>query len=206
MRSLWVWHHGSLLRLIPPLLFSVIHCVHTWTLLMCDLQCRCPPWLAQELSVPRSKQQSMQCTLLQGTLLDVSIIHHRCPTYVATAFQTRGAAAAPHDRSKYRAHASHLHRGHSFVSASVEMYGHLSKHVMRCIRALSDIASTRSLAVAWGSFLASAHLELSVALGQSQGRVCHSCALLLAKATEWQVLPGADTPLLDWEFCCLCGA
>jgi hypothetical protein len=57
------------------------------------------------------------------TLLDISMIHTRCATYVAAASQTRGAAAALRDRDKYRAHAGHLHPGHTFVPASVETYG-----------------------------------------------------------------------------------
>jgi hypothetical protein len=50
------------------------------------------------------------------TLLEISMIHPRCPTYVAAASQTRGAAAALRDRSKYQAHAGHLHPGHTFDS------------------------------------------------------------------------------------------
>jgi hypothetical protein len=56
---------------------------------------------------------------------------------------------------------------------------------MRVIRTLSDIVSAHSLAGTQGSFLASVHREMSVALVQSQGYVNHSCALLLAKASEW---------------------
>jgi hypothetical protein len=65
------------------------------------------------------------------------------------------------------------------------------------LRTLSDVASARSMAVTRGSFLASAHRELSVALVQSQGYVYRSCALLLAKASGRPMLPGADTPYLD---------
>jgi hypothetical protein len=65
------------------------------------------------------------------------------------------------------------------------------------LRALSDIASGGSPAVTWGSFLASAQRELSVALVQSQGYVYRSCALLLAKTSGRQVLLGPDTPFLD---------
>jgi hypothetical protein len=131
------------------------------------------------------------------TLLDISMIHPRCPTYVAAASETRGAVAALRDRSKYQAHAGHLHPGHTFVPASVETYGHLGKSIMRYLRTVSDIASVRSLDVTQGSFLASAHRELSVALEQSQGYVYRSCALLLAKAFGRLALPGADTPFLD---------
>jgi hypothetical protein len=131
------------------------------------------------------------------TLLDISMIHPRCPTYVAAASKTRSAAAALRDRHKYRAHAGHLHSGHKFVPASVETYGHLCRPIMRYLRTLSDIASGRSLSVTRGSFLASAYRELSVALGQSQGYVYLSCTLLLAKASGRQVLPGADTPFRD---------
>jgi hypothetical protein len=83
------------------------------------------------------------------------------------------------------------------VPASVETYWDLGKPIMRSLRTLSDIASARSLAVARGSFLASANRELSVALVQSQGFVFRTCALLLAKASGQQVVPGADTPFLD---------
>jgi hypothetical protein len=68
---------------------------------------------------------------------------------------------------------------------------------MLYLRTLSNTALARSLAVTRGSFLASAHRELSVALVHSQGYVYRSCALLLAKASGRQVLPGADTPFLD---------
>jgi hypothetical protein len=87
------------------------------------------------------------------------------------------------------------------VPASVETYGHFRKPIMRYLHTLSDLASARSLAVTRGSFLASAHRELSVALVQSQDYVYRSCALLLAKASRRQVLPGADTPFLDQMFC-----
>jgi hypothetical protein len=68
---------------------------------------------------------------------------------------------------------------------------------MQYLRSLGDVVSARSMAVTRGSFLARAHQELSVALVQSQGYVYRSCALLLAKASGWPVLPGADTPELD---------
>jgi hypothetical protein len=72
------------------------------------------------------------------TLLDIFIIHPRCPTYVAAAsqLQTRGAAAALRDRHKYRAHAGHPHLGHTFVPASVETYRHLGRPIMRYLRTL----------------------------------------------------------------------
>jgi hypothetical protein len=124
------------------------------------------------------------------------LLHHRrCATYVAAASQARGAAAALRDRDKYRAHAGHLHPGHTFVPASIETYGHLGRPMMRYFHTLSDVASARPLAVTRGPFLASAHRELSVALAQSQGYVYRSCALLLATASGRSVSPGADTPL-----------
>jgi hypothetical protein len=55
----------------------------------------------------------------------------------------------------------------------------------------------RALAVAQGSSLAYARRKLSVALVQRQGIVYRSCVLLLAKASERQLLPVADTPFLD---------
>jgi hypothetical protein len=125
------------------------------------------------------------------------MIHPRCATYVAAASQTKGAAAALRDRDTYRSHAGHQHPGHTFVPASVETYGHLGKPIMRYLRTLSDVASARSPAVTRGSFLASAHPELSVALVQRQGYIYRSCALLLAKASVWPVLPGAGTPYVD---------
>jgi hypothetical protein len=75
------------------------------------------------------------------TLLDISMIHPCCATYIAAASQTRGAAAALRDKDKYRAHVCHLHPGHTFVPASVETYGHLGRPVMRYLRTLSDVTS-----------------------------------------------------------------
>jgi hypothetical protein len=98
---------------------------------------------------------------------------------------------------KYRAHAGHLHPGQTFVPANVETYGYLGRPIMQYLYTLSDVALARSLAVTQGSFLASTHLELSVALVQSQGYVYSFCALLLAKASRRPVLLGADTPFLD---------
>jgi hypothetical protein len=109
----------------------------------------------------------------------------------------RGAAAAPRDRIKYQAYAGHLCPGHTFVLASVETYGHLGKPIMEYIRTLSDLASSRPAAVPRGLFRAVAHRELSVALVQSQNYVYRSCALLVDKAAERQVLPGAVAPFLD---------
>jgi hypothetical protein len=132
------------------------------------------------------------------TLLDVSMIHPRCATYVTAASQTRGAAAALRDRDKYRTHAGHLHPGHTFVPASVETYGDVGRPIMRNLRTLSDVASALvSLALTRGSFLASAHRKLSVALVQSQGCVYRSCVLLLAKASGRPALPGVDVPYHD---------
>jgi hypothetical protein len=135
------------------------------------------------------------------TLLDVFMIHPRCPACIAAVSELRGAAADLRDRSKYQAHAGHLHPSHTFVPAIIETYRHLGRPIMRYLRTLSDIASERSPAVTRGSLLASAHRELSVALAQNQGCVYRSCVLLLAKAAGRQVLPGADTAFLDCAFC-----
>jgi hypothetical protein len=51
-----------------------------------------------------------------------------------------------------------------------------------------------ALGVTRGSFPASAHRALSVALVQSQGYVYRSCALLLSRASGRPVIPAADTP------------
>jgi hypothetical protein len=48
---------------------------------------------------------------------------------------------------------------------------------MQYIRTLSDVASAPFLGVTQGSLLARAHLELRVALVQSQGYVYRSCKL-----------------------------
>jgi hypothetical protein len=131
------------------------------------------------------------------TLLDISMIHPRSPTYVATASQTRGAAAALRDRSRYWGHAGHLHPGHTFVPATVETSRQRGRRIMRYLPTLSDIAWALSGCHWGGVFLAGGHRELRLALVQSYGYVYRSCALLLAKASGRQVLPGADTPFLD---------
>jgi hypothetical protein len=65
----------------------------------------------------------------------------------------------------------------------VETYGHLGKLVLYYLRTLSDIALARSLAVTWGSLIASAHRELSVPLVQSQGYVFRSFARVLIQGS-----------------------
>jgi hypothetical protein len=126
--------------------------------------------------------------------------HVQAPTLTcccSCSTATRQNIADMRMASKYQAHVGHLHPGYTFVPASVESYGHLGGPIMRHLPTLSDIASGHSLAVTRGSFLACAHRKLSVALVQSQGDVYRSCALLLAKASGRQLLPGADTPFLD---------
>jgi hypothetical protein len=108
--------------------------------------------------------------------------HPRCPSYVAVASRTQGAAAALRDRSKHQAHSGHLHPGHTFVPASVETYGYLGKPIMQFLRTLSVVVSARSLAVTRGSFLASFHRKLSVALLQSQGYVFRLCTVARQRA------------------------
>jgi hypothetical protein len=74
---------------------------------------------------------------------------------------------------------------------------------MQFIRTLIDIALKCSLpearsflaSVHW--FLASVHWELSVALVQSQGYVCHRCSIVLAMVAGRQMLPLEDSPYLD---------
>jgi hypothetical protein len=64
---------------------------------------------------------------------------------------------------------------------------YLGRPTVRYLRTLSDITSTRSL-VTRGTFLASAHRELGVALVQSRGDEYRSCALFLgfrAAAVAW---------------------
>jgi hypothetical protein len=51
---------------------------------------------------------------LSLTLLDISKIHHRCPTYVAAASQTRGAAADLPKKHENRAHVGHRQPGHQY--------------------------------------------------------------------------------------------
>jgi hypothetical protein len=79
-------------------------------------------------------------------------------------------------------------------------YGRLGKPIMRYLRTLSDVVSAHPLGVTRGSFLASANRELSVALVQSQGYVYCMRAMLLAKASGWQMLPRADIPFVDRVF------
>jgi hypothetical protein len=51
-------------------------------------------------------------------LLDMTMIHPRCQTYIApSASQATGPNVALHDRSEFRAHVGHLHPGHTFVPA-----------------------------------------------------------------------------------------
>jgi hypothetical protein len=84
--------------------------------------------------------------------------------------------------------------GHTSVPASKEIYGHLGKPIMQYIRALSDVASARSLAVTQRLFLASAHQFWAWLL---QRRRVNCTVLLLAKAALRRMSPGADMLFLD---------
>jgi hypothetical protein len=111
------------------------------------------------------------------------------------------------DRSKYQAHAVHLHPAHTFVPASIETYRHIGRSIMRYIRTLSDIASARSLAVTRGSFLASAHRELSVALCAESVRVlctdlAHCCSPKLRRGRYCQ--GGHSFPCLSVQLSVQC--
>ena len=131
-------------------------------------------------------------------LLDISMTHPRCSSYVAVASRSPGAAAAKRDSDKYRSHAGHQHPGHTFVPATVETYGYLGKPLTRYLNHLSQVAETRSTGgLTKGSFLASAFRELSVALVQSQGHVYRSCASLMARASGRHPVPGARVSTLD---------
>jgi hypothetical protein len=58
-------------------------------------------------------------------LLNISMIHPRCLRYFATVPRKRGTAASLPEGSRYRAHAGHLHPGHTFARVAFEMHGHL---------------------------------------------------------------------------------
>jgi hypothetical protein len=78
-------------------------------------------------------------------LLEISMIQPSCPIDIAAASQMQIADVALGDRSKYRAHAGHLHPGRTFVSASVEKYRHLGKLVIHYVCTLCNITLARAL-------------------------------------------------------------
>jgi hypothetical protein len=84
------------------------------------------------------------------TALDIPMFHPRCPTYVAATSQTRGGAAAPRDRSKYRAHAGHMQPGHAFVPARGRCGTFLFCKILRA-RALLLLPGDRCLLVPTGN-------------------------------------------------------
>ena len=86
------------------------------------------------------------------------------------------------DALKYRGHNSHYHPGYTFIPASVETYDYPGKPLVRYLNTLCEVAAARGPAVTYGSFLAGAHRELSVALIKCQGSVYRGCANLLARA------------------------
>jgi hypothetical protein len=112
-------------------------------------------------------------------------------TYVAAASQMWGAAAA--FREQVLGTCRPAPRSQLYACQRRDVW---TSRQARYLRTLNDIALARSLAVTRGSFLASAHRELSLAVVKSQGEMYRSCALLLEKAAGRKVLPGADTPFL----------
>jgi hypothetical protein len=66
---------------------------------------------------------------------------------------------------------------------------------------MRDIAAARSLAVTKGSFVASAHRELTVTLIQSQGIVCRSLCTVARRCRGAAGVASGSTPFLDSGFC-----
>jgi hypothetical protein len=69
------------------------------------------PFVLQQLAA-EGVRANLEVTLPPShgtTLLDVSMIHPRCSTYVATVFQTCDATAALHDNIIYHVHSVHMH-------------------------------------------------------------------------------------------------
>ena len=112
-------------------------------------------------------------------LLDVSITHPRATTYVAGAAARQGSDAEKRDPVKRREH-NGQHPSYSFISASVEAYGYVGKPPAYYIKTISEVAAGRGATVTKGSFLASIHCELSIALVCCQGAVHRGCANLFA--------------------------
>ena len=81
----------------------------------------------------------------------------------------------------------HYNPGYSFISVSVETYGYLSKPLATYIKTISKVAAGQEPPATRGSFLSSAHRELSVALVRCQGAVYCGCANLSARAAGHEV-------------------
>ena len=74
-----------------------------------------------------------------------------------------GTAAAISRRRKHAAFASHRVQGLNFNGFAIESYGYVDAEAMTFLRAVSKAASSTGH-VTYGTFLASAHREISVAL------------------------------------------
>ena len=85
-------------------------------------------------------------------------------------------------------------RAYPFIPASVQTYGYLCKPLAFNIKTISDVTAGGGPAVMTGSFLASTHRELSVALVRCQGAMYRGCADLLARAAGREVFMGAEMP------------
>jgi hypothetical protein len=103
------------------------------------------------------------------------------------------------DQDKYRSHQGHQRPGYTFVPASVQTCGLLGnpRDLVRYLNDVSEFATSKKPLLSKGSFLASVHRELGVALVRSQGYVYRLCAALLANAGGRQFVAGAEFPYVD---------
>jgi hypothetical protein len=99
-----------------------------------------------------------------STAVDTVVTHPCSATSLAHgSADTPGADAAAARKRKHRALASHRVPGLKFYAYAIESYGYVDKDGMDLMRALA-LAGSSTGKVKYGSFLASVHREISVAL------------------------------------------
>jgi hypothetical protein len=133
------------------------------------------------------------------TAIDTVVTHPCSATSIAHgSADTPGSAAAAASKRKHRAFASHRVPGLTFYAYAIESYGYVDKDGMDLMRALALAASSTGK-VKYGSFLASAHREISVALCKGNYAIFGAGVQLYTRASGHARVPGLLIPSADIE-------
>jgi hypothetical protein len=110
----------------------------------------------------------------------------------------QGAAAAAARKKKLSAFQDYRVNGLTFFAFAVESYGFLDQQAMDFIRHLC-VAAASTGRVTYGSFLASVHREISIALVKGNHAIFRAGVQLYTRASGHARMPGYLVPTAEIE-------
>jgi hypothetical protein len=134
-------------------------------------------------------------TISKRTFLGLRQRWHKCG---------QGAAAAAARKKKLSALQDYRVNGLTFFAFAVESYGFLDQQAMDFIRHLC-VAAANTGRVTYGSFLASVHREISIALVKGNHAIFRAGVQLYTRASGHARMPGYLVPTAEIEWLLLLG-